>query len=155
MRGWKTSWPSTGHLYVICLATCPQTLPKRTLQKSAISSFLFQLTVSSLKVIQWLHTSSTSSSRFLSFITLFQEAVPKEDVTNPVRLPSVYCIQDAPFFLDFISNFFTFHEIGPTDIFYPFPLPHIRPFRISLIYFPKFPSFSTNTGTVHEFSGRT
>ena len=100
--------------------------------------------VSSLKVIQWLHTSSTSSSSCLSFINLLYEAVSTEDVTNPVSLPSVYCIEDVPFFLDIISYFFTLHEIGPTDLFYPFAVPNIRPFKI-FIYLPKFPHFSTNT----------
>ena len=155
MRGWKKSWPSTGHRYVVCLATCLKTLPMRTLQKCVIYSFHFQLTVSSVKVIQQLYTPSPSSLRCLCFIILFQDAAPTEDLTNPVSLPSVQCIQDAPLFFDFISHFFTFHGFGPTDLFYLFPLPHISPFKLFLIYFPKFPSFSTNTSTVHDFSGTT
>lgn len=80
--------------------------------KTAIYSVVFQLTVSSLKVTRQPHTSSASSSHCLSFITLFQEAVPTEHVTNQGNLPSVYCIQDVPSFLDFVSYFFTLHAIG-------------------------------------------
>jgi hypothetical protein len=48
---------------------------------------------------------SSSSRHFypsscLSFNNAFQKAVPTWDVTNPVSLPSLYCMQDIPVLLD-------------------------------------------------------
>jgi hypothetical protein len=75
------------------------------------SSPVYPLSVSSiiffLKVIQYLLTSSSSSSRpfYLSFNHVFQKAVPMQDVTNPVSLPSFYCMYDVPFFFaSFVSK---------------------------------------------------
>ena len=54
-----------------------------------------------LKAIQWLLTSSPSSylhfypSLYLSFNNVFQKAVPTQDMTNPVSLPSFYCMWDT------------------------------------------------------------
>ena len=70
--------------------------------------FRFQLPVSYnfLNVIQYLLTSSSSSSRHvdpsfsLSFHNVIQKAVPTQDVTNPVSVPSLCCILAISFFLD-------------------------------------------------------
>jgi hypothetical protein len=72
------------------------------------SAWCSEFTVSSrfLKVIPWLFTSSSSSFRhfypslYLSFKNLFQKAVPTQNVTNPVSLPSVCCMYDIPLSID-------------------------------------------------------
>jgi hypothetical protein len=64
----------------------------------AIQYFHFQFPVSFrfLKMIQWLLTSSSSSSRnfypsfYLSFNSVVQKAVPTQDVTNTASLPAFY-----------------------------------------------------------------
>ena len=69
---------------------------------SAIKSVFFQMRASSpfLKVIQQLPTSSSLSSchfyppLYLSFSNPFQKAVSTQNVTNPVRLPFTYFMQD-------------------------------------------------------------
>jgi len=35
-----------------------------------------------------------------SFSNVSEEAVPKQDVTNPISLPSLYCMKNVPFLLD-------------------------------------------------------
>ena len=115
--------------------------------RSMIQRVLFQITMSSvfLNSIQWLLTSSSSSScpSYLSFSNLFQEAVPKQDATNPVTLPPFYCIWGIPLLLFSIQHFFVRHTIGPNDLLHPSPVSHFRIFQVFLIYFPKCPSFST------------
>jgi hypothetical protein len=46
--------------------------------------------------------SSSSSSRpfYPSFNNVFYNAVPTQDVPNPVSIPLFYCMQVVPFFLD-------------------------------------------------------
>jgi len=64
----------------------------------AIQCFHFQFPLSFrfLRVIQWLLTSTSSSSRnfypffYLSFNSVVQNAVPTQDVTNTVSLPAFY-----------------------------------------------------------------
>jgi len=38
---------------------------------------------------------------------------------------------------------FIFHKNGPTDILSPSPAPNFKTFKVFLIYFPKYPGFST------------
>jgi hypothetical protein len=60
-----------------------------------------------LKLIKWLLTFSSSPSRHffpslsLSFSNVLQKAVPMQDVTDPVSLPSIYCcMYDIPLLLE-------------------------------------------------------
>jgi len=75
----------------------------------AIYGFLFQLLAYSYFLIQKLLASSSPSSRhfyhslFLSLNNLFQKAVPTQDVTNPVILPSIYCMYDISVLLKVIQ----------------------------------------------------
>jgi hypothetical protein len=38
---------------------------------------------------------------------MFWKEVPTQDVTNPVSLPSFYCMQNVPFFLDYVILHFS------------------------------------------------
>jgi len=64
--------------------------------KSSASAFDFQYPLFFLKVIQWLLTSSFSSSRnfnpslYLLFNNMFYKAVPSQDVNNPISLHSFH-----------------------------------------------------------------
>jgi hypothetical protein len=88
---------------------------------SSISSKLSSLFPT---LIQWLLTSSSSSytffyiSFYLSSNNVFQKAVPTQAVTNPVSLPSSYCLQHIPLLLDYMQ-YFIFHKISPTDFLHP------------------------------------
>ena len=65
--------------------------------------FPFQIPVAYVvfKVIQQLLTSSYLSPHpFLSFKSVFQKPVPTQNVINLCSLPSCYCMQNVPFFLD-------------------------------------------------------
>ena len=114
---------------------------------SGIWSFLLQMTVSSpfLKVIQQLPTSSSTSSchfyppLYLSFSNPLQKAVSTQNVTNPVRLPFTYFMQDIPLLLDSKQYIFISHMISPTDLFHPSPAPHFKTIQVFLIYCPKRP----------------
>ena len=59
---------------------------------------------------------------------LFQKAVPTQDVTNPVRLPSCYYMQDIARLLNSMQYYCTYHTIGPTDLLHPSPAPHFNTF---------------------------
>ena len=75
---------------------------------SAIQFFLFQCTVSSRfrKSVHQLHTSSLPSSRhfypalYFYYNKVFQKAVSTQNASNPVSLPSVYCMQDIQLHFD-------------------------------------------------------
>jgi len=47
---------------------------------------------------------------------MFQKAIFSQDVTNPVTLPSFYCMQDIPVLLDSVSHFFISHTTCPADL---------------------------------------
>ena len=93
--------------YVACLASYPQP-SKASSPQSASQCFMFQVPVTFLflKVIQQLRTPSSTSSLpfclscYLSCSNVVQKAVPTQDVTDPVSLPTFYCLQDIPFLLD-------------------------------------------------------
>jgi hypothetical protein len=78
--------------FVVCIMTGPWLLPKRVLHRVRTKLFLFQLPMSSLslKSIQQLLTSSSSFSGLfdISFNSVFYNAVPTQDLTNPVSLLS-------------------------------------------------------------------
>ena len=90
---------------VDCLTTGPQSVSERVLHRirSSASSFNFQYLLVSL-------TSSNSCLRLLpglpvpssicTSITCFYKAVPTQDVTNIVSLPSLYFMHDVHFFID-------------------------------------------------------
>jgi hypothetical protein len=73
-------------------------------------------------------TSPPSSSLpfYLSLNNVFQNAVPVQDVNNPISLPLFYCIQGVPFLLDpfkytgrfimfsMITNIYNKKTKGPT-----------------------------------------
>ena len=62
-------------------------------------------------------TSPSSRTFYLSFNNMFQKAVPTQNVTNLVSLPSFYCTQNVPFFLDTSYYSLTFYTIGQTGRF--------------------------------------
>ena len=100
MTNMITSVFSTIHSFCGLSYERSTTASKASLPQSVIQCFLFQFPVSSLflKVIQQLLTSSSSSSFYLSF-SFVQKAVPMQDVTSPVSLPFIYCMQDTPLLL--------------------------------------------------------
>jgi len=59
---------------------------------------------------------------------MFQNAVPTPDVTNPVILPSFYCLYDIPL-LDSMY-YFVSHKVGPNDLLCLSPAPHFRTFQV-------------------------
>lgn len=77
-------------------------------QSDSTECGLFQFPVSFrfLNVIKQLLMSSSSlfcdfySSSYLSLTNVFQKAVPTQDVTNQVSIPSSLCKQDTPFLPD-------------------------------------------------------
>ena len=92
-----------------------------------------------LKVIQQLPTSSSLSSchlyppLYLSFSNPLQKAVSTQNVTNPVRLPFTYFMQDIPLLLESKQYILISHVISPTDLFHPPPAPHFKTFQVFLI----------------------
>ena len=51
-------------------------------------------------------------------------------MTNPVNIPSVYCLLAVPLLLDSKQNFFISHKICPTDLFHPSPALHLKSFQV-------------------------
>ena len=47
---------------------------------------------------------------YISLNNVFLKAVPTQDVTSSVSLPSVYCLQDAPFLTDPVWCFSFWHD---------------------------------------------
>jgi hypothetical protein len=45
---------------------------------------------------------------------MFQMAVPTQDMTNPVSLPSFYCVLAAPLLLAYMEHLIS-HTIDPTN----------------------------------------
>jgi len=75
---------------------------------------------------------------------MFYKAVPTPYLTNPVSLPSIYCMQDISLFLNSLQHFLISHTIYETDL-QPSTAPYYKTFQVFLIYFQKCPSFSTIT----------
>ena len=75
---------------------------------TAMQCVLFKFSVSCLllKINKWLLTFPSSPSRhvcpslYLPFKDVYQKTVPMQDVTNPVSLPSMYCMYDIPLLLE-------------------------------------------------------
>jgi len=112
------------------LSSDPKAVPNQVLHtvRSSASAFNFQYprfslrsSSSCLHLLPRLSVTSVFPS-YLSFSTVFLKAVPTQDVTNPVSLPSFYCMQDIPLFLDPML-YFIFHTIGPTERLRPSPAP--------------------------------
>ena len=59
-------------------------------------------------------------------------------------IPSFRYMCDTSLFLDALKHFHISHAIGPTDLLYPSPAPHLKTLNVLLIYFPKCHRFSTN-----------
>ena len=59
---------------------------------------------------------------------MFYKAVPTQDVTNPVNLPSFYCLQHIPILLDSMQYFSTSHTICPAHLLQHSAAPHINNF---------------------------
>ena len=104
---------------------------------------------SSLKVIQWLLTSSCSSSRhfypslYPSFNNAFQKAVPTPDVTNCASLLRfIICRKHLSPLTLYNTSLFLIQSVQ-LIFSYPSPAPHYKTSQVFLIYFPKCPSFST------------
>ena len=89
---------------VVCRTTGPQTLPKRVLHRvwSSHSAFNFQYSLFSImpsdRYLRLLPRFSSLLSS-LSLNNVFYKAVPTQDVTNPIILPSFCCIMT--FFFSF------------------------------------------------------
>jgi len=107
--------------------------------RSVIWCFLFQFLASFhfRKVIQSLIASSSCHSILphLTFCNVFHKAVSTKDVTNPVALSSIYCMQDVLFSstLCHISQFPTRSVQLILSILLQH---HIKTFCVFLIYFP-------------------
>ena len=121
----------------------PQPLPKRVLHEVRSTASFFQFSVSSRFFKERVHSCLrrlphllVTSSLYFSLYDVFQKSVPTQDVTNPVSLPSFYCMQDIPLLLDPVQYFIIFHTIGPADL-NPSPAPHFKTFDVFLIYFRK------------------
>jgi hypothetical protein len=59
---------------------------------------------------------------------VFKKAVPTQDVTDPVSLPSYLLHVNVPFFLD-PMKYFIIHTIDPTDLINLSPAPHFKTVR--------------------------
>ena len=89
------------------------TFSKASSSESANQCFLFQFALSShfFKIIQQLFNisfltfPSHISFSYHSFSNMFWKAVPVQNVTIAVSLPSLYCVQDVPFLLDSMQYF--------------------------------------------------
>ena len=91
------------HSFLSLITTGPQPIPKPVPHTVWSSASSFNLQYSRfLKVIHWLLTSSSSSSRhlypspYLSLKNLFQKAVSTQNLTNPFSLPYFHCMQHIP-----------------------------------------------------------
>ena len=106
--------------------------------------FSFQYPVVSLSCLRLLHRIPVTSNLPAIFpsITSFRRP-PKQEVANPVSVPSLYCTSDVPFLFGSMRYFFIFDMIGPTDL-HPSPTPHLTYFHTSPIYLR-----SLRTSTVH------
>jgi hypothetical protein len=118
--------------YSFHIPSCDRSLASFTVSSAqiVIQCFHFQCAVSPrfLKVIQWLLTSSSSSSGhfylsfYISFKNVFYKTVPTQEVTNSVSLPSflpsVYCMKKIPFLLDCVSFLF-FRTTSPNELLSP------------------------------------
>ena len=58
--------------------------------------------------------------------SMFQKAIPTQDVTNPVTVPSFYCLYGIPLLLQSLSHFFISHTIYPADILHPLSPLHFK-----------------------------
>jgi len=122
----------------VCLTTRTQLLPKpfRHILRSSAVSLSFQYPFfSSRSSSSCLHlfTRLPVTSIFSLYPSLNKASmtvVPTQDVTNPVNLPSFYCLYVIPLLLDSLNYFFS-HAIC-----------HFSPLRLKtshvfLIYFPE------------------
>jgi hypothetical protein len=91
--------------FVVSLTTGPQPLPKPVLHtvRPTVSSFNFQHPHIALRsfssCLRLLLVFPSLLSLNVSFNNVLK-AVPTHDVTNPVNLPYLCCMQDIPFLLD-------------------------------------------------------
>jgi hypothetical protein len=46
---------------------------------------------------------------------------------------------DIRLLLEYMQHFLNSHIISPTDLLYPSPAPHFRPFQVFMTHFAKFP----------------
>ena len=106
---------------------------------------VFPLSSSSIfffpKIIQQLLTSSTSSTRpfYLSFVKVFQKAVPTQLVTNSFSLPSLCCMQFIFPPLALRNSLFLHDHCK--YLLHHTPAPRFKPSELFVIYFPESPSF--------------
>jgi energy-coupling factor transporter transmembrane protein EcfT len=52
-------------------------------------------------------------------------------------------MEDIPFFLNPASKFLSFFAVTFTDLLHPSPVPHLKVFKVLVIYFPKCAVFRT------------
>jgi hypothetical protein len=132
----------------VCLKTCPNPLPKRTLhiERSRASSFKWKYLLLSLM-------SSSSFLRLLPHLpvtSILPFIFPSISLCRKHFLRKIWPIQLAfrlliscKIFLCSLTLSNISHMIGPTDLLHPSPVPHFKTSQVFLIYCPKCPSFST------------
>jgi hypothetical protein len=102
-----------GKLFIhslVCLATCPQPVPKRVLHRVRFSAFSFHF-ISLRSCISCLHPVPRPSF-YLSSNNVFQKIVSTQNVTNPVSLLSYCCMHDIPLLLDSVIFLYFSHDLS-------------------------------------------
>ena len=120
----------------VCFMTDPQHISKSLFSKcDLLLPLQFQYSVFPLghPIVAYVFLLFFPS--LISFNTMFYNAVPTQDVTNPVILPSVYSVWNISFLLDSILYYFISHMISPTDILHPSPA---RPLQTSRCFWSTF-----------------
>jgi hypothetical protein len=93
-------------------------------------------------------SSSSSCSLCLSFTKVFYKGFLKQDVINRVTFPCIWVFVGY-FFLTYpMLHFLISHANCPNELFLPFPAPHFEILQVYLIYFPKWPSYSTTQNKI-------
>ena len=96
------------HHPIVCVLSCPLSPPQSVLHTvhSNVFSFSFQYPpISFISASSCFHFPFSASHQFypslcLFFNNSFYTAVPTQDLTNPVSLPSFYCLQYIHLLLD-------------------------------------------------------
>ena len=104
----------------------PQTENQFFFFQIPVSSVSLKLTSCCLYLPPFLHKSDWEGSSYAR-------------CDQSVSLPSFYCKQDVPFFLDF----FILHTKCQIDLFHPSPVPHLKTYKVFMVQFPQRPICNT------------
>jgi hypothetical protein len=77
-----------------------------------------------------------------SLVICLKKAVPRQGVTNPVSLPSLYSMWDIPLLLDSTQYFTLTASVHPIFSIL-LQAAHVKTLQVFLTYFPKGPNFSS------------